>query len=147
MVSSLDKKWMNPQLKTLLRKTKREFYKKRKSPKWRKLKKKYTILKRKTVQNFYSYFVCELKTSHPAKWYSMAKRQGAEESDSDGVLLVECLKRLYDQDAAERVAEFFSWISKEYSPLDTSKLPAYLPAPHTLRVNDDEVAERIFLFP
>ena len=127
-----------------MRKIKREFYKKRKSQKWRKRKKKFKILKRKTVQNLYSNFVSELKKSNPAKWYSIAKRLGAEESHSDGVLVVECLKGLDDQDAAERVAEFFSQISKEYSPLDTSKLPAYLPAPHTLRVNEDEVAERIF---
>ena len=63
MVSYLDKKWMNPALKTLLRKIKREFYKKRKSPKWKKLK----IMKRKTVQNFYSNFVSELKISNPSK--------------------------------------------------------------------------------
>jgi hypothetical protein len=36
MVSSLDKKWMNPQLKNLLRQTQREFFKKRRSPRWRK---------------------------------------------------------------------------------------------------------------
>ena len=52
MVSCLDKKWMSPQLKILLRKTQREFYKKRKSRKWKKLKKKYKLLKKKTVQNF-----------------------------------------------------------------------------------------------
>ena len=39
MVSYLDKKWMTPQLKNLNRKVKREFYKRRKSPKWKKLKK------------------------------------------------------------------------------------------------------------
>ena len=43
MVSSLDKKWMSPQLKILLRKTQREFYKKRKSRKWKKLKKKFKL--------------------------------------------------------------------------------------------------------
>ena len=35
MVSYLDKKWMNPQLKNLLRKTKREFFKNRKSKRWK----------------------------------------------------------------------------------------------------------------
>ena len=38
-VSVLDKKWMNPKLKSLNRKIKREFYKNRKSIKWRKIKK------------------------------------------------------------------------------------------------------------
>ena len=39
MVSYLDKIFMNPELKNLLRRVKREFSKKRKRPKWRKLKK------------------------------------------------------------------------------------------------------------
>jgi hypothetical protein len=40
MISYLDKKWMTPQLKTLNRKIKREFYKKRKKPQMEKTKKK-----------------------------------------------------------------------------------------------------------
>ena len=48
-VSSLDKKWMNPQLKRLLRQIKREFFENRKSMKWRKLKSKFKRLKKKTV--------------------------------------------------------------------------------------------------
>ena len=144
MVSYLDKKWMNPTLKTLLRKIKREFYKRRKSPKWKKLKKKFKNLKRKTVRNFYSNFVLELKESNPAKWYSMAKRLGAEQNHSDGELKVECLNGLENEVAAEKVAEFFSKVSKEYSPLDVKNLPAYLPAPNTLKVDKRDVAERIF---
>ena len=83
MISYLDKKWMTPQLKNLNRKIKREFYKKRKSPKWKKLKRKFKTLKRRTVKNFYSEFVSELKESNPAKWYTMAKRLGAENQMKD----------------------------------------------------------------
>ena len=144
MVSYLDKKWMNPSLKNLLRKIKREFYKKRKSPKWRKLKKKFKILKRKTIQNFYSNFVCELKVSNPGKWYSMAKRLGAEQNYNDGELKVECLSGLSDQQSAEKVASFFSQVSNEYEPLDMSKLSAYLPAQQQLKVDKNDVAHRIF---
>ena len=69
MISYLEKKWMNPHLKNLLRKVKREFYQKRKSPKWRKLKKRFKKLKQKTVRTFYSNFVTDLKASNPSKWY------------------------------------------------------------------------------
>ena len=117
MVSCLDKKWMNPALKNLLRKIKREFYKNRTSPKWRKMKKKFKKLKRKTVRNFYFNFVSELKVSNPSKWYSMAKRLGAEKPNSDGELKVECLQGFDNEQSAEKVAEHFSQISKEYSPL------------------------------
>ena len=143
-VSYLDKKWITPQLKILNRQIKREFFKKRKSPKWKKLKKKFKNLKRRTIQKFYSNFVTELKDSNPAKWYSMAKRLGAEQNKNDGELKVECLKGLNNQQSAEKVAEHFSKISQEYSPFDTSKLPAYLPAEQVLQVGQTEVADRLF---
>ena len=135
---------MNPALKNLLRKIKREFYKNRTSPKWRKMKKKFKKLKRKTVRNFYSNFVSELKVSNPSKWYSMAKRLGAEKPNSDGELKVECLQGFDNEQSAEKVAEHFSQISKEYSPLNTSELPAYLPAPEVLVVNQCDVEDRLF---
>ena len=100
MISYLEKKWMNPHLKNLLRKVKREFYQKRKSPKWRKLKKRFKKLKQKT---FYSNFVTDLKASNPSKWYSSAKRIGVEQCSGDGELTVECLQGLNDQQASEKV--------------------------------------------
>ena len=103
MISYLEKKWMNPHLKNLLRKVKREFYQKRKSPKWRKLKKRFKKLKQKTVKTFYSNFVTDLKASNPSKWYSSAKRIGVEQCSGDGELTVECLQGLDDQQAAEKV--------------------------------------------
>ena len=56
---------------------------------------------------------------------------------------VDCLKWLNNQQAAEQVAEYFSKVSQEYSPLNTSKLPAYLPAPEILQVDETDVAERL----
>jgi hypothetical protein len=86
IVSDLDKIWMTPYLKTLNRKIKREFHKNRKSNKLKRLKKKFKTLKRRTVKNFYSNFVSEMKVSNPAKWYSMAKRLGAEQHNNEGEL-------------------------------------------------------------
>ena len=134
---------MTPQLKNLNRKIKREFYKNRKSNKWKKLKGKFKYLKRKRVKDFYSEFVKELKTSNPSKWYTLAKRLGAEPYQNDGELKVECLKGLNDYEVAEEIANHFSKVSQEYLPLDISKLPAYLPAPETLQVNEELVAERL----
>jgi hypothetical protein len=101
-------------------------------------------LKRRTVKNFYSDFVTELKASNPAKWYSLAKRLGAEQSKKNGELSVECLKGLTNQQAAEQVAEHFSKVSQEYLPLNTDKLPAYLAAPEVLQDDEMNVAERLF---
>ena len=102
------------------------------------MKKRFKVLKKQTVQNFYSDFVTELKTSNPSKWYSLAKRLGAEQQAS-AELSVGCLKGFTEEESAELVAEHFSSISQEYSPLDTAKLPAYLPAEKALRVDIEEV--------
>ena len=85
----------------------------------------------------------DLKTTNPAKWYSMAKRLGAESSKNDE-LAVECLSGLDNQQSAEKVAEYLSQVSQEYSPLDTTMLPAYLPAPQLQKLDEGDVAERIY---
>ena len=74
----------------------------------------------------------------------MAKRLGAEQRHSDGELNVDCLKGLDNQQSAEQVAQHFAQISQEYSPMDTTKLPAYLPAQEILKVDEAHVAERLF---
>lgn len=74
----------------------------------------------------------------------MAKRLGAEKGHTDGDLAVECLSGLNNQQSAEQVAEYFSQVSKEHSPLDSSKLPSYLPAPQPAKLNEIDVAERIY---
>lgn len=144
MVSYLDKKWMTPQLKNLNRRLKREFFKNRKSPNWKKLKGRCKKQKRKTIKLFYTNYVSELKETNPGKWYSMAKRLSTDQNSRDSRLKVECLKGLGDQEAAEEVAKHFSSISQEYLPLDTAQLPAYLPAHDVLQVDEEHIAERIY---
>ena len=67
-ISSLDKKWMTPELKTLLRQVQREYFQNRKSPKWRKLKFDFKQKKRKTIQAFHSKFVSDLKSTNPRQF-------------------------------------------------------------------------------
>ena len=54
------------------------------------------------------------------------------------------LEGMDNQQAAEQIAEHFSKISQVYAPLDRDRLPAYLPAQEILKVNEAEVAERLF---
>ena len=143
-ISYLDKRWMTPYLKSLNRKVKREFFKNRKSIKWKKLKKKFKKLKRKTIQTFYSNFVTDLKETNPRNWYTMAKRLGTDQTNQDNRLKVQCLAGLEDKEAADTIAQHFSRISQEYAPLDHAKLPAYLPAHDVLQVEESQVAEHIF---
>ena len=66
-MSHLDKEWMSPELKQLHRAMQREFYKHRKSNKYKKLKTKYRKLKRRTIKTKYSSFMSELKLTNPGK--------------------------------------------------------------------------------
>ena len=52
-ISNLDKKWFSPQIKQIHRKMQREFYKHRRSPKYKKLKSKFKKLKRRSIKTFY----------------------------------------------------------------------------------------------
>ena len=76
-ISSLDKKWMGPKLKQLHRAMQKEYFRNRRSNKWRKFKVRFKREKRKAIKSFYSVFVDELKTTNPGSWYKMAKLIGA----------------------------------------------------------------------
>ena len=138
-VSSLDKCWMTPQLKQLQRQVQREYFRKRKSDKWKLLKTKLKKLKRKTMKKFYNHFVTDLKETEPAKWYSMAKKIGAVNQKESDRVPVECLDGLDDQEAVEEIAQHFARISQEYEPILDQHLPCYLPAEKPPQVNEDSV--------
>ena len=114
---------MTPELKSLNRKAKREFYLKRKSERWKTLRRKFQILKRRTVRKFYSKFVSEMKSTNLSKWCQLAKRLGTDDHKNDD-LKVECLNDVPLNEAAEEIAKHFSHISQEYLPLDLKQLPS-----------------------
>ena len=70
-ISNLDKRWITLELKTLSRKIKAEFYRNRKSPKWRKLKREFKTKKKKAIRSFHDNFVRDLKQTNPQKFYKM----------------------------------------------------------------------------
>ena len=142
-ISTLDKKWMSPGLKSLHRKVQREFYKHRQSAKWRKLKKKYKRLKRKSIKSFYNNFLTELKKTDPGKWYQMAKKIGAVDQMNEGEISVECLEGLSSAEGVQQIANHYATISNNYSPIDTHKLPCYLPAPLPPQVDEYRVFQKI----
>ena len=142
-ISNLDKKWMTPYLKNLSRKIKSEFYRKRKSKKWRQMKKEFKVKKKKAVRDFNTKFVQELKQTDPSKFYQMCKKIGLGDQMNSGDLKVECLKGLSDLESAEAVALGFAAVSNQYEPLDRSKLPAYLPSLPPPQVEEYQVFEKL----
>lgn len=76
-ISNLDRNWMSTHIKQIHRRMQREFFRHRKSLKYKKLKSKFKKMKRNAVKTFYSAFVSDLKLTDPGKWYQMAKKIGA----------------------------------------------------------------------
>ena len=106
-ISNFDKKWMSPELKQLHRSMQREFFKHRKSMKYKQIKSKYKKLKKKSIRNFYRNFVAELKLTDPRRWYSMAQKIGAVKESRSGNIRVESLSSLTNKESADMIAEHF----------------------------------------
>ena len=100
-------------------------------------------MKRTRIKNFNVEFVKELKTTNPVKWYTMVKRLGGLDQMSRGRLEIESLEGLTDQECAEAIAQSFASVSQEYSPLDRSQLPTFLPAGQPEQVTVFQVMEKI----
>ena len=58
----------------------------------------------------------------------MAKRIGAVSQVDNYDVKVESLSEYDNKQCADKIAQHFAAISNEYSPIDLSQLPAYLPA-------------------
>ena len=142
-MSNLDQKWMSPHLKQIHRNMTREYCKNRRSDKYKKLESKYKKLKRKTIGSFYSDFIQNLKKSNPGKWFKMAKKIGAVGESESEEIKVESLSELSNSQCAQKIAEHYAAISKEYDPIDPRQLPSYLPAPLPPQVEEYEVYLRI----
>ena len=96
-ISNLDKTWMTPQLKQLLRQVQRKKLQNRKGGKFKKLWAKFKRLKRARIENFNADFVKELKVTNPGKWYSMMKGLGGLDQMSCGRFEIESLTGLSDR--------------------------------------------------
>ena len=76
IVSNLDKYWMTPQLKQLLREVQRARLKSGKGGKFKQLWAKFRRIKRVEIKGFYTRFVKDLKSINPVKWYQQMKKLG-----------------------------------------------------------------------
>ena len=142
-MSNLDKSWMTPELKQIHRSMQREYFKHRKSDKYKCLKSRYKKVKRKSIKNKLSNFVSDLKKTSPGKWYSMAKKIGAVGNKVSDDVVVESLKNLSNKQAVNAIGEHFAAVSNEYAPIDNTKLPAYLPAQSPPQIDEITVYQEL----
>ena len=127
-ISSLDKPWMTPQLKNVHRRMKREYWKNKKSEKWKTLKKLFSKMKKSQSTKMFSDLMETAKKEGTAKWFNICKKVGFINDKNLGGIKVECLEGIPEVEAADRVATHFASISQGYQPLECTELPAYLPS-------------------
>ena len=146
-ISNLDKNWMTPQLKQLLRQVQRERVKNGKEGKFKKLWANFRKLKRSNIKSFYKQCVEELKTTKPGQWYQMLKKLGGIDQMDKSKLEIESLEGLSDKECAEAIAQSIASVSQEYSKLDRTKLPAFVAAGRSEQVTIFPVMNQIKTIP
>ena len=115
--TSEDQPWATPEIKDLSRRKKREFSKRRKSPKWKRLNKQLEVMCSEAKSNYYSNIVEDLKQSAPGQWYSKLKRMTSHDEIQSEQVVVDDIAHLSNQEQADTIADAFSRISNEYEPL------------------------------
>ena len=73
----------------------------------------------------------------------MMKRLGGLDQMNRGRLEIKSLKGLTDKECVEEIARSFASVSQEYSALDRTMLPSFLPAGQPEQVTVFEVIENI----
>ena len=142
-MSSLDKDWMHPDLKIIYIEMTKEYYKNRKSEKWKRLYVKFRRSKRRVVKGInYTQFANKLIEGSKGNFYRQVRKVGGLKSKSKK-LFIASLEGKSDLECAQAIGEQYSAISQAYSPVDLAALPAYLPAQQAPQVGEMEVWEKL----
>ena len=115
--TSDDSPWIPPQIKTAIRKRKREFSKHRRSHKWHSLNENVLLKIEMAKKNYYSNMIEDLNTSNEKQWYSKLKRISSYDQYLRDLVQVSEICEYSDQEQAEMIATSFSKISQEYDVL------------------------------
>ena len=127
-LGSQEKPWINAELKKLHRLKSREYIKKGQSEKYKSLLKEFQSKYKAAALKYINKNTEALKETNPGQAYRILKRLGAQPGDCTDsnafTLPSHSEENLTTEESAERIADYFSAISREFSPLDVSNLPA-----------------------
>ena len=103
----------------------REYVRNGKSEKYIKLREEFKVKFKKESQLFLRKNVDSLKESDPGKAYNVLKRMGAMpgELEDSSTFTLPSFENLSPEQAAEKIADHFSKISREFPPLMEESLP------------------------
>ena len=110
-----DEPWVTSELKQIDRNRKREYCRKKKSPKWKKLEEDFVKKSEKAKTDYSQNIVNDLKSSNQSQWYSKIKRMTSHSIEEETAVVE--FQGLSDQVQTERIADQFEQISNLYSPL------------------------------
>ena len=126
-VSSQDKPFITCELKKLDKYAKREYRLRGKTEKYVKLKSVYDTKFKKASSEFLRGCITDMMEEAPGKAYRAMKKLGARPGDTDmdtGFFLTSHVEsNLSPKQSVERLAEYFSTISQQYTALDMNSLP------------------------
>ena len=117
-------------------KGKREFFKRRKSPKWKDLNKQFLEEVSLAKESYRSNIVDDLKFSNPKNWYSKVKRMGGMDKGIHDETNVEEIANLSNEIQANKIADYFGSTRNQYDKLKKEDFSDYFK-----NYNYDEFAE------
>ena len=121
----------------------KEFFKNRKSDKWKRLYDKFRKGKRAAIRGLnYDVFADQMIKGSRGNFYRQVKKVGGLKQKVSR-LNIESLEGKSDYDCAQAIGEAYSAISQTYSPVDLTALPAFLPAQLPPQVQQLQVWERL----
>ena len=96
------------------------------SEKFKKLNKRFKILKKQSIRGYYVKLTQKLKSSNLRNYFKVMKQICGYETKSGGAdCVVEELADLSEETATERIAEHFAAVSSSYLPVQLASLPIW----------------------
>ena len=117
-----DQVWITSEIKDISRRKRREYYKHRKSQKWKTLEELFQNKCQLAKQSYYENIVSDLKLSNPGQWYSKLKRMTCYDQTKSDQVMVESISHLSDKDQAEKIAGSFSKVSNHYDEINPNEI-------------------------
>ena len=136
-----DPPFITSELKTLKRRRMREYKKNLKSEKYDKLKNEFETKYKKAAGDYLKKNINTLKEVNPGQIYNILKKMGAKPGDCEesNTFILPAHENLEISEAADVIAEHFSKISREFSPLNIETLPERV----TQRLKNPESESRV----
>ena len=118
IISSDDEPYYTAKLGKMKRKKCREYHKNRRSNKWKKLDDDYNDELENAKMIFFINKIKKLRRTNPRKWHRELKKLTRFDQHKGEEITVEEIKDLTDMGQAEKIAEKFAKISREYEKLE-----------------------------